>query len=130
MLEANPDLGWRDVHNILAMSAAHTGSALGGPGTGFEVAAWEVNGAATWNGGGSGFHGSYGYGMVDAFAATRMAEAWATLYAQAATSANTVQIDAFQDFAPVALSDFAAETGPGVTLATVQVRDDLDIETV
>ena len=29
MLEANPDLGWRDVQNILANTAFHTGSDIG-----------------------------------------------------------------------------------------------------
>ncbi|KAB7609817.1 S8 family serine peptidase, partial [Amylibacter sp. SFDW26] len=88
MLEANEELGWRDVQNILAISAAHTGSALGASQTGFEVGAWEVNGADNWNGGGMTFAGSYGYGMVDVFAAVRMAEAWGIMNDTAQTSAN------------------------------------------
>lgn len=88
MLEANNNLGWRDVQNILATSAAHTGSAIGAAASGFEQGAWEVNGASNWNGGGMSVNGSYGYGMVDAFAAVRMAEAWSILYNTPKISAN------------------------------------------
>ncbi len=88
MLEANDNLGWRDIQNILATSAAHTGSAIGAAASGFEQGAWEINGASNWNGGGMSVNGSYGYGMVDAFAAVRMAEVWSTLYGTPKTSAN------------------------------------------
>ena len=41
MLAANPDLGWRDVENIFALSASHTGSALGATtGTTYEIGTW------------------------------------------------------------------------------------------
>jgi Ca2+-binding RTX toxin-like protein len=90
MLDANPALGWRDVHDILANSARLTGSTFGGPGTGHEIGAWQSLGTlGTWNGGGQTYHLSYGYGMVDAFAATRMAEVW-HLFGPAETSANEV----------------------------------------
>src|SRR5206468_6417226 len=67
MLEANPAIGWRDVQNILAASAKHTGSAFGAtsPGTN-ENGNWFLNGAANWNGGGMHFSNDYGYGKVDA----------------------------------------------------------------
>ncbi|MEQ9284286.1 MAG: S8 family serine peptidase [Marinovum algicola] len=105
MLQANPDLGWRDVQNILAISAAHTGSAYGGSGSGSEVGDWLANGAGNWNGGGMSFHHSYGFGMVDAFAAVRMAEVWDLLYADAATSANLEVLTASYSGAPVAITD-------------------------
>lgn len=88
MLEANPGLGWRDVRNILAASASHTGSAPGTPAAGFERDAWFSNGATLWNGGGAIYNLSYGYGMVDAYAAVRMAEAWHLLHDGAETSGN------------------------------------------
>ncbi len=88
MLEANPDLGWRDVQNILAASASLTGSDLGGPATGFEDGAWYVNGDDNWNGGGMHVHTSYGFGMVNAYNAVRMAEVWSLFYPIAATSEN------------------------------------------
>lgn len=79
MLEANPELGWRDVKMILALSASQTGSVFGDGNTGYEVGEWFSNGASNWNGGGLTFHQSYGFGMVDAFAAVKLAEVWGIL---------------------------------------------------
>lgn len=87
MLEAAPDLGWRDVQNILAQSATLTGSALGAAPSGFEVGAWQINGANNSNGGGNHVSIDYGFGMVNAFNAVRMAEVW-HLFEDARTSAN------------------------------------------
>ncbi len=67
MLEANPNLGDRDVQDILALTARPTG------GTATE---WITNGAQTWNGGGLRHHPSYGFGLVDAAAAVRLAAVW------------------------------------------------------
>ncbi|WP_114287774.1 S8 family serine peptidase [Candidatus Halocynthiibacter alkanivorans] len=94
MLDTNPQLGWRDVQNILATSAAHTGSAYGDTARGYEVEAWFVNDAANWNGGGMSFNSSYGFGMVDAFAAVRMAEVWGVITPGAATSSNQLTVSA------------------------------------
>lgn len=112
MLEANPDLGWRDVQNILAISAAHTGSAYGSSGSGFEVGDWLANGAGNWNGGGMSFHHSYGFGMVDAFAAVRMAEVWGLFHTDAATSMNTEEVSASYTGAPVAITDVISTSVP------------------
>jgi subtilisin-like proprotein convertase family protein len=87
MYDANEALGWRDVHNILACCATGTGSLYGGN-TSNENFAWKWNGAANWNGGGMHYSEDYGYGLVNAFNAVRMAEAWSTFYPTAATSAN------------------------------------------
>ncbi|MCP5372752.1 MAG: S8 family serine peptidase [Hyphomicrobiales bacterium] len=67
MLEANPDLGYRDVQQILAYSAWNTDPTDPG---------WQTNGAADWNGGGLTVDDSYGFGLVDAHAAVRLAETW------------------------------------------------------
>ncbi|TVR84276.1 MAG: tandem-95 repeat protein, partial [Rhodospirillales bacterium] len=67
MLEANPELGYRDVQEILAYSAQHNHAGSGG---------WQYNGAGTWNGGGLHFSHDYGFGLVDATAAVRLAETW------------------------------------------------------
>ncbi|MGD9920819.1 MAG: S8 family serine peptidase [Pseudorhodoplanes sp.] len=88
MLEANSDLGWRDVQSILALSARHVGDPVGvqpvyapitPPGTPAEFAkyAWGFNRADNWNGGGMHFSNDYGFGLVDAHAAVRLAETWA-----------------------------------------------------
>lgn len=69
MLEANPNLGYRDVQQILALSATRVDD----PGT-----SWANNGAKNWNGGGMHVSHDYGYGQVDARAAVRLAESWIT----------------------------------------------------
>ncbi|MFS0756040.1 putative Ig domain-containing protein [Noviherbaspirillum sp. 1P10PC] len=69
MLEANPNLGYRDVQQILALSATRVEDS----GT-----AWATNGARNWNGGGMHVSHDYGYGEVDARAAVRLAESWIT----------------------------------------------------
>ncbi|AXF86486.1 Bifunctional hemolysin/adenylate cyclase [Ephemeroptericola cinctiostellae] len=68
MLEANPNLGYRDVQDILAASARQ----IIDPNT-----VWQTNGARNWNGGGMHVSHDYGYGMIDARAAVRLAETWA-----------------------------------------------------
>ena len=114
MLEANPDLGWRDVQNILAYSAHYLGGEIGVKNTETETVPeswlvpggdpdtyvtvpveyfdWFYNGADNWNGGGLHFSEDYGYGGVDAYNAVRMAEAW-TLFDDAQTSINEVVED-------------------------------------
>ncbi|MGB9370077.1 MAG: S8 family serine peptidase [Xanthobacteraceae bacterium] len=74
MLEANPNLGYRDVQEILALSAHHIDPAS---------ASWSVNGAANWNGGGHMVSHDFGFGLVDAHAAVRLAETWSGVHAAA-----------------------------------------------
>ncbi|MBE7384848.1 MAG: S8 family serine peptidase [Leptolyngbya sp. SIO1E4] len=76
MLEANPNLGWRDIQEILAYSARHVGTDVGHGTSGHEEYAWAFNGARNWNGGGLYFSNDYGFGLVDAKAAVRLAETW------------------------------------------------------
>lgn len=66
MLEANPNLGYRDVQEILAYSAR----------TPDGVATWSTNGATDWNGGGHRHNADLGFGLIDAHAAVRLAETW------------------------------------------------------
>ncbi|HGG05083.1 MAG TPA: serine peptidase, partial [Aliiroseovarius sp.] len=111
MLDANPNLGWRDVQNILALSAAHTGSDFGDAASGYEREDWFANGAGNWNGGGLSFNLNYGFGLVDVFSAVRMAELWTIMNDAPATSANQVVLT-------------ASFTGPAMTLddnATTQM---------
>ena len=78
MYDANPSLGWRDVQSILALTARQVGSEVGSGPAGSERYTWAFNGANTWNGGGLHFSNDYGYGLVDALAAVRLAETWLT----------------------------------------------------
>ena len=67
MLQANPNLTYRDVQAILAMSAKKITD---------TTTTWNTNGAHNWNGGGMHESYDYGFGEVDALAATRLAETW------------------------------------------------------
>lgn len=72
MLQANENLGYRDVQEIMALSARIEGlgtEARGGQG-------WIVNAAAGANGGGMHFSDSYGYGFMNVHDAVRLAETW------------------------------------------------------
>jgi Ca2+-binding RTX toxin-like protein/subtilisin family serine protease len=65
MLEANPLLGYRDVQQILALSASHPDSM-----------AWKSNAASNWNLGGMLFNDQLGFGLVNAYAAVQLADTW------------------------------------------------------
>lgn len=65
MLEANPLLGYRDVQEILALSASHPDSM-----------SWKTNGASNWNLGGMQFNDQLGFGLVNAYAAVQLADTW------------------------------------------------------
>jgi subtilisin-like proprotein convertase family protein len=67
MLEANASLGYRDVQEILALSARYIDP---------NGADWSTNGATNWNGGGHMVSHDFGFGLVDAHAAVRLAETW------------------------------------------------------
>jgi subtilisin-like proprotein convertase family protein len=123
MLDANAGLGWRDVQNILAASATLTGSAFNATAAGpEEEETWQSNEATTWNGGGYHIHANYGYGMIDAFAAVRMAEVW-NLFTPAQVSANEVSVSGRNNFADVTVGS------AGVT-RNVTVNQDVAIEHV
>ncbi|WP_379709425.1 S8 family serine peptidase [Haloferula chungangensis] len=64
MLEQNPELGWRDVQEILMRSAVQLRP---------NDPEWIVNGAGFW------FHPRLGAGKIDAVAAVEMSEAWVNL---------------------------------------------------
>jgi subtilisin-like proprotein convertase family protein len=71
MLEANPGLGWRDVHYIIAASA-------------YKIDQSDID----WvdNGAGYPVNHKYGFGAVDADTATAMAEHWTKLGAEISVS--------------------------------------------
>jgi subtilisin-like proprotein convertase family protein/Ca2+-binding RTX toxin-like protein len=75
MLQANPNLTYRDVQQILAYSAVLVPTTSGDP---FDPtrANFVYNSASNWNGGGLHVSNDYGYGEVDALAAVRLAETW------------------------------------------------------
>ncbi|TAF70044.1 MAG: hypothetical protein EAZ59_06090, partial [Oscillatoriales cyanobacterium] len=92
ILQANPKLGYRDVQEILAYSARKNDPNAEKNDSGKD--AWTFNGAKNWNGGGLHVNHDYGFGLVDATAAVRLAETWqprsagTTKNDAAATAAN------------------------------------------
>ena len=65
MLEANPNLGYRDVQEILVYSAIHP-----------DNQDWKTNAGYEWNLGGLKFNDQLGFGLVDAYNAVQLAETW------------------------------------------------------
>jgi subtilisin-like proprotein convertase family protein len=127
--DANAGLGWRDVQSILAVSARHVGTEVGGGTAGHERFAWHWNGARTWNGGGQHFSNDYGYGLVDALAAVRLAETWRLTGTPAQVSGNQ-RVDVIDVLnAPVVIPDgnangrtFSATAGLDLVVERATVR--------
>lgn len=111
MLEANPNLGWRDVQEILAYSSQFNDQTSTG---------WKYNGAGNWNGGGLHFSHDYGFGAADAFTAVRLAETW-TLQQ---TSANMTTI------APISAAPALSIPTTGTVTTTINVASNIEIEHV
>ena len=65
MLEANPNLGYRDVQEILVHASRNP-----------DTASWKTNGASNFNLGGHWYNDDMGFGIIDAKAAVRLAESW------------------------------------------------------
>jgi subtilisin-like proprotein convertase family protein len=116
MLEANPELGYRDVQEILAMSTRQTDS----DGTGWANEGWQTNGATNWNGGGMTFSHDYGYGIVDAHTAVRLAETW------------TLQ-QTYSNMTTVSSGNIAPDLvipSTGTITTSVTITEDIEIEHV
>jgi Ca2+-binding RTX toxin-like protein/subtilisin-like proprotein convertase family protein len=123
MLQANPGLGYRDVQEILAASARPVDVASTG---------WVTNAAKTWNGGGYRFSNDYGFGLVDATAAVRLAETWLATGAAAGTvQTQSVRGFAFNDVAPIpnfSSVGVTTSSGPYVSQTAARVeRVELDL---
>lgn len=89
MLEANANLGYRDVQQILAASAHYT---LAKPATATDY--FVTNKATNWNLGGYAFSAAYGFGVIDAYAAVKMAKTWFTGGLIAQTASNLTVLSA------------------------------------
>ncbi|MBR0850307.1 S8 family serine peptidase [Bradyrhizobium diazoefficiens] len=114
MLEANPELGYRDVQEILALSSQKIDLASG---------TWDTNGATNWNGGGNLVSNDFGFGLVDAHAAVRLAETW-TLQS---TAANEQVISTDGNVAPNTL---LSQSTPNDFVVAVSGHENFSIEWV
>lgn len=133
MYEAESGLGWRDVQSILAASARQVGSARNGQPVEQELFGWSWNAGGVWNGGGQHFSNDYGYGLVDALSAVRLAESWLLGGRGAATSANEVRASVDVLDREVLIPDgsaqgetFAGEIGTDMEIERMTVKVDFE----
>lgn len=78
MLEANPNLTWRDVQHILVETASQNDSA---------DSDWVLNGA------GHLVNHKYGFGAIDALAAVNMAQSWVTVAPETTFASGTLAVN-------------------------------------
>ena len=84
ILEANAGLGYRDMQEILAYTARQVDVLAGTTGhTSMNRSEWVNTHAGNANGGGLKFSTDYGFGLVDAGAAVRLAETWKAVRTEA-----------------------------------------------
>jgi Ca2+-binding RTX toxin-like protein len=110
MLEANPLLGYRDVQEILALSATHPDSLT-----------WKTNAASNWNLGGMQFNDQLGFGLVDAYAAVQLADTWT----QCDTAVNEVVCSVRAYNLQAAIPD-----GTAAYTRTFRIDNNIDVEHV
>jgi Ca2+-binding RTX toxin-like protein len=110
MLETNPSLGYRDVQQILALSATHP-----------ESMAWKTNTASNWNLGGMMFNDQLGFGLVNAYAAVQLADTWT----QSDTAINEVVSSARAFGLQAAIPD-----GEGAYTKTFKIDSNIAVEHV
>ena len=101
MLQANPDLGWRDVRHILAQTARKNDDSMSG--------GWSVNGA------GYNISHNYGFGYPDAAAAVTCALGWTNVGAELSSGPHSATPGAMiPDNNPTGVSDTINVSGSGI----------------
>ncbi|WP_374764090.1 S8 family serine peptidase [Yunchengibacter salinarum] len=117
------DLGWRDVQEILAISARHAGPGLTEDVSGHRrLHPWEINGAAQVNGQGLHFSKDHGFGLLDIHGAVRLAQTWH----QTRTSHNLIE-----SRSAVLANDDVHTVDYGAPLTfEVEVGDNLELDVV
>lgn len=100
VLQANPALGWRDVREILARSARKNHPA---------DSDWDTNGAGLY------VNHSYGFGVVDAHAATILAKTWVNVPAEKIHVSGPSAVNSpIPDNNPMGISDAITVAGSGI----------------
>ena len=139
MLEANPDLGWRDVQKILALTARQSGSEVGATAIGNEQATsgsstWLWNDASVgssnlhWNNGGLHFSNDYGFGIVDALAAVRLAETWELTGTSATEASESRDVGANNFLVGTSFVNQTATFSSNVIVQHVRLNVEFDID--
>lgn len=105
MLEANPNLTWRDVQHILVLTADKNDPTDTG---------WVNNGA------GHPFNHFYGFGRINAAAAVALADLWTSVAAEVSADSGTINVN-------TAIPD--GPSGAFVT-STFDVTDSISVESV
>lgn len=120
ILQANDQLGYRDVQQIMAYSAQYNDSNDSG---------WQFNGAENWNGGGLHFSHDHGFGLIDARGAVRLAETWQ----EQSTASNMVSVtgshtipQAIPDNGSLLTTTIDIGSGSNILIETIQVNLDID----
>ncbi|NDD11129.1 MAG: hypothetical protein EB072_00440 [Betaproteobacteria bacterium] len=115
MLEANPNLGYRDVQQILAYASVHP-----------ETQSWKQNAANNFNLGGLHYNDLAGFGVVDAYQAVRLAKTWR----QSDRVANEVADGARVLSASLepSLNQLIPDDGVSIVTKTVTIDSSIEIE--
>jgi Ca2+-binding RTX toxin-like protein len=111
MLEVNPNLGYRDVQEILVYASTHS-----------DNQDWKTNGASNFNLGGLQFNDKAGFGIVDAYAAVKLAETWTDV----STATNEVRASARK----FGLTDAIPDGNGSVYTRTFEIDSAINIEHV
>ena len=110
MYEANADLGYRDVQEILALASRTANQTT-----------FQTNGSTHWNGGGMHFSHDYGFGLIDAYAAVRLAETWGEQKTYANMQTVTQAIDTTGAIADNGTTDFTFTVSSDLSIEHIQL---------
>ncbi|OKH29771.1 hypothetical protein NIES2119_31995 [[Phormidium ambiguum] IAM M-71] len=102
MLEANPNLTWRDVQHILVETSRQNDT--------FD-SDWVINGGGHW------VNHKYGFGSIDATSAVNAAKNWTTVASEVSTTSGTI-----------ATSTAIPDNNSTGTTSTASITDDIKIE--
>jgi subtilisin-like proprotein convertase family protein len=121
MLQANPNLTYEDVQQILAYSAVMVDPTDSTPYSPFYSTGsdWSVNGATNWNGGGLYTSPDYGFGEVDALAAVNLAATWKAGSAILTATASSIASVDFSHGIDFGSNDFSGIPTNVVTTGSV-----------
>lgn len=104
MLEANPNLTWRDVQHILVRTADKNHA---------SDQDWLQNGAGRW------VNHKYGFGAVDAQEAVQLAKTWVTVPSEVSISSPVQQIN-----------QTIPDGNPSGLTSTIQINEDIQLEKI